>query len=122
MPPLTRTGCDTRHLQALHRRGCSAREINQTIRFKPETYWLGGVQVRVAPSQSKHKLYVGNLPKDMSKDDLEAVLQPLVKGAPLPLAALPGFPAASSIFVGQGLRWTSHLWLCCADGACLAVT
>ena len=45
----------------------------------------GAAQVRVAPSQSKHKLYVGNLPKDMSKDDLEAVLQPLVKGAPAPL-------------------------------------
>ena len=38
----------------------------------------------MAPSQSKHKLYVGNLPKDMSKEELEAVLQPLVKGAPRP--------------------------------------
>lgn len=49
----------------------------------------------MAPSQSKHKLYVGNLPKDMSKGDLEAVLQPLVKGAPRPAAALPGSPAVS---------------------------
>ncbi len=40
------------------------------------------MQLRFAPSQSKHKLYVGNLPKDMSKDDLQAVLHPLVKGAP----------------------------------------
>ncbi|KAK9837452.1 hypothetical protein WJX81_003692 [Elliptochloris bilobata] len=39
-----------------------------------------GQMLRVAPSQSKHKLYVGNVPKDMSKDDLQAMLQPLVKG------------------------------------------
>jgi len=49
----------------------------------------GGAQLRVAPSQSKHKLYVGNLPKDMSKEDLQATLAPLVKGArpPRPAAA-----------------------------------
>jgi hypothetical protein len=56
----------------------------------------GGAQLRVAPSQSKHKLYVGNLPKDMSKEDLQATLAPLVKGA-LP----PGLPRPAHALTGR---------------------
>ncbi|EIE23761.1 RNA-binding domain-containing protein [Coccomyxa subellipsoidea C-169] len=39
-----------------------------------------GQNLRVAPSQSKHKLYVGNIPRDLSKDTLKAELDAVVKG------------------------------------------
>ena len=39
----------------------------------------------------------------MSKEELDAVLQPLVKGAPRPLAALPGSPA-----VGNAAECAAH--------------
>lgn len=71
--------------------------------------------MRVAPSQSKHKLYVGNLPKDMSKEDLEAVLQPLVKGAPRAFAALPGSPAAR-----HAAGWGAHGPVCLSTKGCAA--
>lgn len=38
-------------------------------------------QIRVLPSQSKNRLYLGNLPKTMSKDELEAQVRAATKGA-----------------------------------------
>lgn len=44
------------------------------------------MQLRVAPSQSKHKLYVGNIPKELNKDSLKEELSAVCKGeALLPL-------------------------------------
>ena len=40
------------------------------------------MQVRVLPSQGKNRLYIGNLPKQLSQDEVEAILKPLTKGAP----------------------------------------
>lgn len=40
------------------------------------------VQLRVAPSQSKHKLYVGNVPKELTKDTLKEELSAVAKGEP----------------------------------------
>ncbi|KAK9905524.1 hypothetical protein WJX75_001554 [Coccomyxa subellipsoidea] len=39
-----------------------------------------GQNLRVAPSQSKHKLYVGNIPRELSKDALKEQLDAVVKG------------------------------------------
>ena len=36
----------------------------------------------MAPSQSKHKLYLGNIPRDLSKDGLKEQLDAVVKGEP----------------------------------------
>ena len=38
------------------------------------------MQLRVATSQSKHKLYIGNIPKDLNKDTFKAQLDAVVKG------------------------------------------
>ena len=38
------------------------------------------LQLRVAPSQSKHKLYVGNIPKELTTDTLKQELSSAVKG------------------------------------------
>jgi hypothetical protein len=42
------------------------------------------LQLRVLPSQSKHKLYIGKLPRDYTKESLEADLKKHVKGAAVP--------------------------------------
>ncbi|CAL5220907.1 g3002 [Coccomyxa viridis] len=39
-----------------------------------------GQSLRVAPSQSKHKLYVGNIPKELTTDTLKQELSSAVKG------------------------------------------
>ena len=39
------------------------------------------LQLRVAPSQSKHKLYIGNIPKDLNKETFKEQLDAVVKGA-----------------------------------------
>jgi hypothetical protein len=39
------------------------------------------VQLRVAPSQSKHKLYIGNIPRELSKEAFKAQLDAVVRGA-----------------------------------------
>ncbi|CAL8471852.1 g11394 [Coccomyxa elongata] len=39
-----------------------------------------GQNIRVAPSQSKHKLYLGNIPRDLSKEGLKEQLDAIVKG------------------------------------------
>ena len=41
------------------------------------------MQLRVAPSQSKHKLYVGNIPKELNKDSLKEELSAVCKGEAL---------------------------------------
>ena len=38
------------------------------------------MQLRVAPSQSKHKLYVGNIPKELNKDTLKEEVSKVAKG------------------------------------------
>lgn len=38
------------------------------------------LQLRVAPSQSKHKLYVGNIPKELTTDTLKQELSAVTKG------------------------------------------
>ena len=38
------------------------------------------MQLRVAPSQSKHKLYVGNIPKELTTDTLKQELSAVAKG------------------------------------------
>ena len=50
------------------------------------------LQVRLAPSQSKNKLYVGNVPKLWSPEKWEAELKKVVKGEQ-PLHADPRKPA-----------------------------
>ncbi len=48
------------------------------------------LQLRVAPSQSKHKLYVGNIPKELTTDTLKQELSSAIKGethAARPLAS-----------------------------------
>jgi len=39
-----------------------------------------GFKIRVLPSQSKNRLYLGNLPKEMTKDNLEATIKAATKG------------------------------------------
>ena len=39
------------------------------------------VQIRVLPSQSKNRLYLGNLPKTITKDELDAQVRAATKGA-----------------------------------------
>lgn len=39
-----------------------------------------GTQLRVAPSQSKHKLYVGNIPKELTRDTLKEQISAVAKG------------------------------------------
>lgn len=38
------------------------------------------VQVRVLPSQGKNRLYIGNLPRQLTKDAVVAMMKPLTKG------------------------------------------
>lgn len=38
-------------------------------------------QIRVLPSQSKNRLYLGNLPKTITKDELDAQVRAATKGA-----------------------------------------
>ena len=38
------------------------------------------LQLRVAPSQSKHKLYVGNIPKELTTETLKQELSAVTKG------------------------------------------
>lgn len=38
------------------------------------------IKIRVLPSQSKNRLYLGNLPKEKSKDELESLLKAATKG------------------------------------------
>jgi hypothetical protein len=45
-------------------------------------------QIRVLPSQSKNRLYLGNLPKTISKDELDAQVRAATKGA---LVCMPCF-------------------------------
>ena len=42
------------------------------------------VQLRVAPSQSKHKLYIGNIPRELSKEGFKEQLDAVVRGAAFP--------------------------------------
>lgn len=37
-------------------------------------------QIRVLPSQSKNRLYLGNLPKTITKDELDAQVRAATKG------------------------------------------
>ena len=51
----------------------------------------------MAPSQSKHKLYIGNIPKDLSKEAFREQLDAVAKGARPPewhLPTLTGPPSA----------------------------
>jgi hypothetical protein len=41
---------------------------------------MSGAQLRVAPSQSKHKLYIGNIPRELTKEQLREQLDAAVKG------------------------------------------
>ena len=41
---------------------------------------MWGAQLRVAPSQSKHKLYVGNIPKELTRDTLKEQISAVAKG------------------------------------------
>lgn len=46
----------------------------------PGTASWHALQVRVQQSQAKHKLFIGGVPREMSKDDLENALKGLTKG------------------------------------------
>jgi hypothetical protein len=52
------------------------------------------VQIRVLPSQSKNRLYLGNLPKTISKEELEAQVRAATKGV---------LPTWSGVFKGLGI-------------------
>lgn len=43
---------------------------------------MTSAQVRIQPSQSKNKLFVGGIPHDLTREALEQQLLPLVKGEP----------------------------------------
>ena len=49
---------------------------------------MWGLQLRVAPSQSKHKLYVGNIPKELTRDTLKEQISAVAKGE-TPLCGAP---------------------------------
>ena len=55
-------------------------------------------QLRFQPSQSKNKLYLGNIPKDMMKDAIHAKLDEHIKGSYFARSLLlPDITAAQSL-------------------------
>ena len=56
--------------------GCCIKDCPLHDSFRP------ALQVRVLPSQAKNRLYVGNIPKSLTHDQLVDMLKPLTKGAP----------------------------------------
>jgi len=39
--------------------------------------------VRIQPSQAKNKLFIGGIPHELSREGMQAVLEPRVKGEPV---------------------------------------
>ena len=37
-------------------------------------------RVRIQPSQAKHKLFIGGIPHELSREELKDMLDPIVKG------------------------------------------
>ena len=46
------------------------------------------MQLRMAPSQAKHKLFVGNIPKAYNQDEVKRQLEQHVKGASIRVSAI----------------------------------
>ena len=83
----------------------------------------GVLQLRVAPSQSKHKLYVGNIPKELTRDTLKEQISAVAKGeAPFlqhTQLSQPRCPPGLCLDgAGNGLFNVMHLSNC--QGICLS--
>ena len=78
-------------------------------------------QVRVLPSQAKNRLYVGNIPKSLTHDQLVDTLKPLTKGAPRLqydyLAVRVPMPPCF-LAVGGARCLSNHLDVCWTSSAC----
>ena len=67
-----------------------------------------GAQLRVAPSQSKHKLYVGNIPKELTRDTLKEQISAVAKGqAPFLHDTQLSSPSHDTAMLGT---WTLPRW------------
>jgi hypothetical protein len=58
-----------------------------------------GTKVRIQPSQAKHKLFIGGIPHELTREGLRAALEPVVKGGWGCLQA--------QIRVGLGEAWSA---------------
>ncbi len=75
-------GCRTESARVcLHDMDCFIKTAVSRLVPSTTVSW-SAVQVRVLPSQAKNRLYVGNIPKSLSHEQLVDTLKPLTKGAP----------------------------------------